>query len=93
MWASDVSPAAAEAAETAGEAALHAILRENVINDRSPAASGRMAMAVYHAVFAATGARNQAEYFADWWANDGGDLEPVPDGTAPDEGAAGYFLP
>lgn len=83
MWASDVSPAA-NAAEVAGEAELQRIFAAAEIHSASPTASGRLAMAVYHAVFAATGDLNSANYFAEWWSNDGGDLEPVPDGTAPD---------
>lgn len=83
MWASNNS-AAATVAEVAGEDALHAILREKEINPRSPSASGRIAMAVYHAVLNAGCEPGQAAYFCNWWANDGGDLEPVPDGTAPE---------
>lgn len=83
MWCSTNS-AAATAAEIAGEAAMGEIFLERRINPRSPAASGRIAMAVYHGVVNAGCEPGQARYFADWWANDGGDLEPVPDGTAPE---------
>lgn len=82
MWASDVS-AAAKVAEVAGEDAMGKIFRAREIHCASPSASGRIAMAVYHAVFSATGDLNSALYFADWWSNDGGELEAVPDGTPP----------
>jgi hypothetical protein len=75
---------AADAAEIAGDLAIHEVLGEGKINLRSPSSSGRCAMAVYHSVFNAGGALDEALYWADWWSNDGGDLESVPDGTPPD---------
>jgi hypothetical protein len=84
MWSGNNS-AAATAAEVAAEAALGQIFAAREIHCASPAASGRIAMAVYHEVMNAGGEPGQAEYFADWWANDGGDLDPVPDGTAPEQ--------
>lgn len=77
-------PSPSDAAEVAGEEVIHEIIAENRINLASPSASGRCAMAVYHAVFNASASDGVANYYAAWWANDGGDLEPVPDGTAPD---------
>lgn len=80
MWASNNSHAS-DTAEVAGEGALGALYRTQDVHVASPAASGRIAMAVYHAVFEATTDPGQAGYWADWWATDGGDLEGVPDGT------------
>ena len=76
---------ACDAAEVAGEIAMADILGEGKINLRSPSASGRCAMAVYHMVFNAGGELDEALYWADWWSNDGGDLEAVPDGSPPDD--------
>jgi hypothetical protein len=80
----NITRANRSAAEIAGEEVIHDIISEGRINLRSPSASGRCAMAVYHAVTNAGGSPSQAHYWAGWWATDGGDLEAVPDGTAPD---------
>jgi hypothetical protein len=72
-----------DAAEITGEQLIQEIIAENKINLRSPSASGRFAMAVYHAVFNVYPEAGVAGYWAEWWSNDGGDLEAVPDGTPP----------
>lgn len=80
MWSSIYSEAA-EAAEVAGEEAMGIIFRDRDIHVASPSASGRIAMAVYHAAFNSTLDAASASYFAEWWATGGGELEAVPDGT------------
>lgn len=71
-------------ASIAGEAAMGEIFREGKIHVASPAASGRIAMAVYGAL-SSCGYLDLAPYWAAWWETDGGDLEPVPDGTLPND--------
>lgn len=90
MWASNNSEGS-NIAHLAGEDAMGAIMTERKINLRSPAASGRIAMAVYHAVFNAEHEVGPACYWAEWWATDGGDLEGVPDGSPPDDADPDYI--
>jgi hypothetical protein len=74
-----------DVAEIAGELVIQDTIGEGKINLRSPSASGRCAMAVYHSVFDDCYDAEIAGYWAEWWATDGGDLESVPDGTPPND--------
>ena len=74
---------AAGIAETSSQQAIDRIKGESIHHINSPVACGRIAMAVYGALSSAPDYLPAAPFFAEWFYNDGGELDMVPDGTDP----------
>lgn len=79
---------AADIAETASYITIELIKEEGVHHINSPVACGRIAMAVYGWLSSEPDYLPAAPFFSEWFYNDGGQLDVVPDGTDP-----GYIIP